>query len=92
MFVAITFAKMLAPQGRLYGADCRIRIGIVQLVALIIPDYDPSQLDNYWVYVTPSFCWILIEYADISDPPLKGGDQVIVTETFEFTEVEGVAG
>ena len=44
MFVAITFAYTLTPQGRLNGVARRTEMGIVQLVAVMIGVVEPSQL------------------------------------------------
>ena len=44
------------------------------------------------VNVLPSLWRIATVYAVIADPPLYGADQVIVTLTFVFTNVDGAAG
>ena len=44
IFVAITFAYTLTPQGRLNGVARRTEMGIVQLVAVMIGVVEPSQL------------------------------------------------
>ena len=83
---------MLAPHGKLNGEAYSVEIGIVQLVADIIPALEPLQLANSAEYVNPSLCLIVIEYAVKGDPPLKGANQVTTTLVFETTEVVGAVG
>ena len=54
MFVAIIFAYMLDPQGKLKGAARRVEILTVQLVALMIEEFEPSQLTNSVLNEIPS--------------------------------------
>lgn len=44
------------------------------------------------MYVVPSLWRILTAYELIADPPLNGAVQLMVTLTFEFTEVVGAVG
>jgi len=45
MLIAVTFAKMLEPQGKLYGLAWRVVNGIVQVLAVTTLDKVPLQTE-----------------------------------------------